>query len=63
MQEKRLDYKDKVNFKIHDVTTWLANNCNAHIAQSGSKSNQAMKLGRLIDCNKRNIFLKNYTEN
>ena len=21
MQKKRLDYKDKVNFKIHDVTT------------------------------------------
>ena len=21
--EKRLDYKDQVNFKIHDVTTWL----------------------------------------
>ena len=23
----------KVNFKIQDVTTWLTNNCNAHIAQ------------------------------
>ena len=33
MQKKRLDWKDKVNFKIHDVTTWLLNNCNAHIAQ------------------------------
>ena len=28
--EKRLDSKDKVNFKIHDVTTWLTNNCNTH---------------------------------
>ena len=33
MQEKRLDKKDKVNFKIHDVTTWLKNNCDRHIAQ------------------------------
>ena len=24
---------DKVYFKIYDVTTWLANNCNTHIAQ------------------------------
>ena len=25
-------WKDKVNFKIHDVTTWLTNNCNSHNA-------------------------------
>ena len=31
--KKRLDQKDKVNFKIHDVATWLTNNCNTHIAQ------------------------------
>ena len=30
---KRLDKKDKVNFKFYDVTAWLANNCNTHIAQ------------------------------
>ena len=30
---KMLDYKDKVNFKIHDVKTWLPNNYSAHIAQ------------------------------
>ena len=29
--EKRLDYKDKLNFKTCDVTTCLTNNCNAHI--------------------------------
>ena len=23
----------KVNFKIHDVTTWLTNNCYTHITQ------------------------------
>ena len=31
--EKWFDYKDKVNFKIYDVTTWLANNFNTHINQ------------------------------
>ena len=30
---KWLDWKYKVNFKIHDVTTWLTNNWNAHITQ------------------------------
>ena len=31
--EKRLDQKDKVSFKFHDVTAWLTDNCNTHIAQ------------------------------
>ena len=31
--EKRLDWKNKVHFKIYDVTTWLINNFNTHIAQ------------------------------
>ena len=30
---------------------------------SPSKGNQTMKLGQLIEYNKRNIFLKNYAEN
>ena len=30
---KHLDKRDKVNFKIYDVTTWLTNNCNTHIVQ------------------------------
>ena len=30
---KRLDKKEKVKFKFHDVTTCLTNNCNTHIAQ------------------------------
>ena len=30
---ERLDKKDKVNFKFYNVTAWLTNNCNAHIAQ------------------------------
>ena len=30
---KRLDKKDEINFKFYDVTAWLTNNCNTHIAQ------------------------------
>ena len=30
---KRLDKKDKVNFKFYDVEAWLTNNRNTHIAQ------------------------------
>ena len=30
---KPLDYKDKANFEIHDVTTWEINNCNTSNAQ------------------------------
>ena len=30
---ERLDKKDKINFKFYDVTAWLSNNCNTHIAQ------------------------------
>ena len=38
---KPLDKKDKVNFKFYDVTDWLANNCNAHIAQYYEKQRQS----------------------
>ena len=30
---KRLDLKDKVNLKFYDVTAWLTNYFNTHIAQ------------------------------
>ena len=30
---KRLDKKDKSNFKFYDVTAWLTNNCITHIVQ------------------------------
>ena len=30
---KQLDWKDMVNLKFYDVTAWLINNCNTHIAQ------------------------------
>ena len=31
--EKRVNWKDKVNFKIFDVATWETNNYNAPIVQ------------------------------
>ena len=30
---KWLDHRDKVNFETYDITTWLTNSCNKHIAQ------------------------------
>ena len=55
---KRFDLKDKVNFKIYGVTTWLTINCYTLIAQyiSRSKGNQAMKFGQLIENNMKNVF-------
>ena len=50
MQRKWPDEKDKVNSKRYDVTTWLTNNNNTHIAR------QEMKLGLLLEYNKRNIL-------
>ena len=32
-RKKRLEKKDKVNFKTYDATAWLKNNYNTHIAQ------------------------------
>ena len=63
MQKKRLDCKDKVNFKIDHVTTWLTNNCNTHIAQYLKKGIQEMKFDQLIEYNMRNIFSKIHTQN
>ena len=31
--EKRVDKKAMVIFRIYDVTDWITNNCNTHIAQ------------------------------
>ena len=33
IQKKRLDWKDKINSEIYDVTAWLTINYNTHIAQ------------------------------
>ena len=38
---KRLDKKDKVNLKFYDITVWLTNNCNTHIAQYLEKKRQS----------------------
>ena len=57
--EKRLDQKDKVSFKIYDVTAWLTNNSNTYIAQYLEKKyNQVklMKFGQLIEYNMRIFF-------
>ena len=57
---KRLDRKDKVNFKIYDATAWLKTIV-IHLLPniSRSKGNQTMKLCQLRDYNMRNIFLEN----
>ena len=56
---KRFDKKDKVKFKIYDVTAWSINNFTTYTANiSRSKGNQTMKFGQLIECNMRNIFLE-----
>ena len=62
--EKRLDEKDKVNFKTYNITTWLISNCNTHIDQYLQyKANQAIKFVQLIEHKMRNIFLeKTYTK-
>ena len=58
--EKRLDKKAKIKFKIHDITDWITNNYNTHIAQiSRNKVNQTIKFGQLKE-----IFsLKNHPQN
>ena len=58
---KWLDQKDKVNFEIYGVTTWLTNNSSMHIDEY-LKCNQAMKLCQLIEYSMKNIFLKIYAK-
>ena len=41
VEEKQLDKKDKVNFKIYDVTGWQINNYKTHIAQYLKKERQS----------------------
>ena len=61
--EKRLDWKDQVNFRIYDVRTWLPIVIHILINISSSKANQAMKFVQLIEYNLRNIFCeKSYTK-
>ena len=61
---KTASVKRSGNFKFYDVTAWLTNNCNTLIAQYvEKKGNQTMKFSQLIECNMRNIVVKNYTQN
>ena len=46
-------------FKIYDLTTWLPKMAiHIWVNISRNKGNQTMKLGQLIEYNKRNIFLQ-----
>ena len=56
--EKRLDYKDKVNFKIYDVTTQPTIAIHTLPNISRIKGNQTMKFGQLIQYDMRNTFLE-----
>ena len=58
MQKKRLDQKRKINFKIYNGTDCLTNNYSLHVAQYLTKGNQKMKLGQLIEYDKKSIFLQ-----
>ena len=51
---KRLNKKEKVNFKFYDVTAWYTHILNI----SRSKGNLTMKCGQVIEFNMRNIFLE-----
>ena len=57
--EQLLDQNEKVNFHTEKQTIAM------HILPNikGSKGNQTMKFGQLIEYNMRNIFLKNHTQN
>ena len=33
IEKKRLAWKDKVNFKVYGVKSWLTNNYNTHVVQ------------------------------
>ena len=39
--EKRLCWKDEVNFKIYDFTDWETKNCNTYINQYLKKNGQS----------------------
>ena len=59
--QKWLDEKDKLNFKIYDVTTWLTNNYNSHIAQYLTKERQPDN--EIWSVNTEIFFFKNHPKN
>ena len=58
---KRLDIKDKVNFKFYDVTARLTNNRNTHISQYLEKQTQSDNETWSVTWE--TFFLKNHTQN
>ena len=54
---KRLDQKDKVDFKFYDITAWLTIVIHILPNISRSKDNQTMTSGQLIEYNMKNLFL------
>ena len=65
--EKRLDYKDNVDFEIYDVKTWEVNIAMQILLNiSRIKDNQRLKFGQLIQYNMRytitrKIWWRNYS--
>ena len=61
MQKKKLEQKDMVNFKIHDVTAWSTNN-SIHVLPniSRNKDNQTIKVGKLT---REIFFFESYAKN
>ena len=55
---KRLDKKIELISKFYNITAWLTNNCNTHIAQYLEKY-----LSQLIECTWEIFFLKYHTQN
>ena len=60
---KRFDKKSNMNFKIYDITTWETITIQASPNISRKACNQAMKFGKLIDYNVKNIFLQTSCRN
>ena len=65
MLKKRLDQKDKVNFRTQDVATWLRNNYNTHIVQYLTKQNkldnETWSINRIYQ--EKHFFFKTHVEN
>ena len=61
LEKKALWRFDKVIFKIYNVINWKVNNYNKHIAwchnKRRQKDNQTMKVGQLIECKVRKLFI------
>ena len=60
---KRLDEKDKINFKVYDLSDWYTIAIYILLNIVRNKDNRAIKFGQLREYNTKNIFLENpYTK-